>query len=464
MHNPRVKRWVGPTVIVAFACSLLLLWYPRSHKLLEDDTDTAVLLSRLVEPHSPFKWFTGDWPLQNHFYRPISSLTYELDVRLFGVNATQLFFTSTVICIFCIFALFWLAAEMGLKPYAAAAAASLFAFWHMPLDLPWHAIGSGVAALILLAGFARHRLRAGLYLPAGLAVAFFASELYGPFHREAPTGFYTSIEAWLPGRTPAVMCLFAVLAMASYLRYEKLRTDPVFEEPLSTDLPATRMSTQASANTAKAWPFGLLSVLAFMLALGSYEQAAMLPLVLVLLAICVRGTGRRPHWQLHGAFFVLLLGYFVLWLSVLPLDTSGYQDRALRIGPGVLVTLGEYVFPALADLPSWLAIFAVGGTVLLTPALYAWPLSFLGNIVAYKEGLLKHKLALLTWMASAVAIAPMAFLKPFAHYHYWPSALRSIFVVALFGAVAKLAVSAVSLPTVQAPRRPSPAPGSLPHR
>jgi hypothetical protein len=457
-----VKRWVGPALIVAFAGALLLYFYPKSHKLLEDDTDTAVLLSRIVEPHNPFKWFVGDWPLQNHFYRPISSLTYEVDVRLFGVNATELFFTSTLICVVCVLAVFWLAAEMGLKPYAAAAAATLFAYWHMPLYMSWYVIGAIVASMVLVVGLARHRSRASRYLPAVLGIAFFTSELYGPFHREAPSGFYSSVEAWLPGRTATVMCMFALMTMASYIRYEKLRSDPMPEEPLSTDLPATRTSTQASAKRGKAWPFGVLAVIGLALALGSYEQAVMLPIVLILLAMCVRGSGRRPDWQVHGAFFATLVGYFLLRLAILPQHASDYQNSALRLGPGVLVTLWEYAFPAIADLLPWIAMFAVGTAVLFAPGFYAWPVAFLGNVVAYKEALFKHRLALLTWIASIAAIAPMAFLKPFAHYHYWPSAVRSIFVVALFGGITKLTVNAVSLPVVQAPRRPSPAPGSLP--
>ena len=47
---------------------------------------------------------------------------------------------------------------------------------------------------------------------------------------------------------------------------------------------------------------------------------------------------------------------------------------------------------------------------------------------------------------------------------YWPYALRSVFVVTLTLATLELIVSAWSPQGRQAPRRPSPAPGSLPHR
>jgi hypothetical protein len=64
-------------------------------------------------------------------------------------------------------------------------------------------------------------------------------------------------------------------------------------------------------------------------------------------------------------------------------------------------------------------------------------------------------------LLSLAAFLPMAWLKPFGHYHYLPSALRAPFVVLMFVAVFRLVASAVSLPELRAPERRGPAPGSL---
>lgn len=461
-----MKRWAGPALLVLLACALIVIWHPRSRKLLELDTDTEVLLSRLSTPHNPWKWFASDWPLQNRFYRPVSTLSYEIDLRTLGNRelAPSLFFTSACICALCVFAVFWLAAEMGLKPFAAAAAALLFANWNLLFYYDLESIGLIAGALLFLAGAARQRKSLGRFVPASLALVYFASELQGPFHREAPDGFYMAVLAWLPGRAAAMMCLFAVGSMAAYIRYEKLRSAEPVEQRLSTDLPATRMSVQATSSPAAALPFAILAVLLEALALGSYEQAVMLPIVLILVAACVRATGRKPDLRLHIGFWLVLAGYFIVRWAVLPSELSGYQFRALRTGPGTLISLAEYAFPTLADLPSWIGTFSLGIGLLLTSALYTWPLNFSGNLVAYGSCLPTRRIALMTWAASLAAFLPMAFLKPFAHYHYWPSAIRAVFVISLFGAISKLVVNAVSLPNLQAPPRPSPAPGSLRHR
>ena len=69
-----MKRWAPWFLVVAGLCALLFAGRTESPSLLED-TDTVALLTRLREVRDPMAWFKGDWPLQNHFYRPISTLT-----------------------------------------------------------------------------------------------------------------------------------------------------------------------------------------------------------------------------------------------------------------------------------------------------------------------------------------------------------------------------------------------------
>ena len=106
---------------------------------------------------------------------------------------------------------------------------------------------------------------------------------------------------------------------------------------------------------------------------------------------------------------------------------------------------------------------SVGAAILATGFFYVFLWNLAGNFVAYKIAFVKNRLALCVWLCSAMAFFPMAFLKPFPHYHYWPMALRSIFVVLLAGAVWDLVVIAASPPGQSAPERRVPAPGSLPH-
>ncbi|RYG37669.1 hypothetical protein EON81_05960, partial [bacterium] len=104
------RAWPGWLTI---ALCGVAVWFSRvgSASLLQD-SDTAVLLAKIRERGNPLSWFAGDWPLGNHFYRPVSTLSFELDNALYGNHAEGYGATNALLAIACIAALFWMLREL----------------------------------------------------------------------------------------------------------------------------------------------------------------------------------------------------------------------------------------------------------------------------------------------------------------------------------------------------------------
>lgn len=94
------------------------------------------------------------------------------------------------------------------------------------------------------------------------------------------------------------------------------------------------------------------------------------------------------------------------------------------------------------------------------PALAALAANVLALIALGKRWPLAIGALSLAWLA----YLPMAWLKLFEHYHFWPMAMRSLYVVVLGWAAVEATISAGSPRALKAPPRPNPAPGSLPRR
>lgn len=451
-------RWRAALAVVLLVCAAILALHNRSPHLLQD-TDTRVLLARLQERNSPLSWFTTDWPLQNHFYRPISTLSFELDRALFGNSPGGYALSAALYCALCVLGVFWLGRELTDRPWVSAGAATLFGLWHSPLTVFWEDVLGALAVMMLLAGLARHRASVRYYLPAVLALLYLGLELNGVHSREAPAGFYRGVLAWLPARTAALATLFTMVACALAARWVRLRRDCEPKEPKATDPPATRSSKQSVATMPSPW---LLACAGFavLLALGSHEQAVTaIPLLLVVLLLDRRLRGRSA-WGMYAGGAVALVGYLLLHSAVVPPEPSAYQEQQLRTGSTVWLSLTNYVFPAGPPLALWWT--GIGGlAILATAAFYVFPLRAAGNLVS-QLALDGDRVGWAMLSASAIAFAPMAMLKPFPHYHYMPMAFRSLFAAIMVCVVWKLMVTAVSPPALQAPPRPAPAPGSLP--
>ncbi|MFZ4508656.1 MAG: hypothetical protein ACOYON_13255 [Fimbriimonas sp.] len=454
-----MRRWVPAFLLVLLLCIPVFFSRASDPGLLRD-SDTKVLLATIRERQAPLSWFSGDWPLMNHFYRPISTLAFEADNAVYGDNAAGYGTTNALLCVGCILLLFWFLRELTDQPLMAGAATSLFAIWHlagMPQILSLIASYAALGALI--GGVLRHRLAIRQYVPAFLVWTLLQGELNGI------TSLPYRMIGWIPGRTASVMTVFALIAMAAYARYERTGARRLAGPALGPlDPPATR-STEVAAEPGRfAWIWATVAILATMLALGSYEQAVMLPAALLGVAVCLRLQRVQVRWGWQVAFWGVLVAYIALRYQVIPRGNSGYQSQQLRYGPGVVLDLLAYALPAGGYVQGFLAACESGWLMLITATPYQFAITLGSNLVVFFRGAKRWVWLLTGWALSFLTFLPMAWLKTFDHYHYWPMAMRSVFVVALVYVAVELTINAWSPQAQQAPPRPAPAPGSLPHR
>lgn len=402
MRAPANAWWLGP-----IGAALLVLSQAASTPLLLRDTDTAFLLRAIRERGSPLSWFVGDWPLGNHFYRPVSTLTFELDDRLYGGAAWGFGLTNAVLAAVCIVLLAWFVVEVTAKPAWASASSVVFALWTIgaPMDaaLAW-------APWLLLAGFIGYRLSRDGTVPLKPMLAAACLLVAAAWEAQGFQALRFRMIDWLPGRTASTMAVFALLALAAYAR--------------SLNLDAGRAR----------WAWQCVAIFAVALALGAYEQAVMLPAALFALWI-VAGRGRPggSPW-VHAGSWGVLAGYLAFRAAVVPGGESSYQAQQLRDGTTAWLSAAEYLFPPVFSLHQWRASWDLGFAVLLVPALYQAALLLVAMTAAYalaafsKPGV--RRAALLGWGLSWISFLPMAWVKPFEHYHFWPMAMRALLVVA----------------------------------
>lgn len=454
-----MKRWRIWVLLALLLCIPILAGRSSSPALLQD-SDTAFLLQTIRQKQAPMSWFVGDWPLANHFYRPLPTLTFELDTRLYGDNPAGYGLTTAILIALGVLSLFWMLGEMSSSPIWAFAGAGLFALWNYGFgSFPPETVLWPTGAVILL-GFYRHGLKAGRYIPAALVIFFLAMELTAP--EAAATPVSSRMIYWLPGRTASVMTLFALVAAAAYLRYERARATRSLPTPTAFDRPtATRTGTSATPKHPGIWL--AISYLSAACAFASYEQAVMLPAILLGLAIYLRCTGWKPNWRIHAGFWVMLGAYLAMRHFILPASISRYQSQQLRYGPGVYQDLLAYLLPNTFPLYAMWMGLKDNVYMLLTPSLWSPLLNFVATATTYGQARRHWQIIVAGLLMSTLAYLPMAWLKQFGHYHYWPLALRTIFILGIGRLAWDLASIAVCPPAIQAPPRPSPAPGSLPH-
>ena len=190
----------------------------------------------------------------------------------------------------------------------------------------------------------------------------------------------------------------------------------------------------------------------------------MLPAAITALFVYFKLGGRKPNPLFLAGFWVLLLAYLAVRFSLVPTTTSGYQEQQLRQGRGVLLALMDYLLPAW----NWFTVLTLSLStswiLLLVPQTWVLIAQISGNALSW-YATWKHpvRLQVVAFFAFGVlSFLPMAWLQPFGHYHYWPSAMRAVYFVCLAVVAVRALANAVSLPALQAPPRPSPAPGSLP--
>ena len=462
-----MKRWWIGFLLALGACIPLLANRSSGNWLLTD-SDTAFLLLKLKERHNPWSWFAGDWPLANHFYRPISTLVFEFDQWLHPNNGTGFGLTNALICCLCTLALFWLVTELRQNWIYGALSAWLFTSWTVVNDLGLVAIlGWALTAVCVIALFVRPNQWKSL-LVAYLAGGYVLYELSGVAGVFNTRQIGADTLHWIPGRTATSMSVFALIALASFVRFERLgaarRAAPA---PGPLDPPATRSAknpTSQGPKSGESWFWYAVSLVATALALGAYEQAVMIPVLVFILAFALNRDGLQVRWWVQTGFWGLLVAYIVLRTQLIPITPSGYQKQQFRTGGGALLSFSDYVAAPLVAIPSlidkammsWELLFFDVGPLLIVK-------SVTGNVLVWFTQRKVWLWPLTGLLLSLFCFAPMAFLHQFGHYHYLPMALRTIGVVALAEGFVRLLASAVSLPTIQAPQRSDRAPGSLPH-
>lgn len=453
-----MKRWL-PWLLVPFVFTVWAAATPNTSQKMLADTDTSVLLTAIRERQDPLSWFAGDWPLGNHFYRPVSTLTFEFDNWRGGNDAVPYGQTNALLAAVCIGLLFWLVRECTDNPGTAAGATLLFGLLHVWPELVSFAGGASwiLAALVWLG-----LLRGGTgklvpTLLCSLGFVFWAGSM------TSVSDFQSRVVDWLPGRTASVMTVFCLASLASYCRYIRL-TSARPEVPASALDPAVTNSTLPAQPGKAPWLWLVPAYLGAALALGSYEQAVMLPGVATAYLVLEKVMGRRPRWLSVVGYWVLLAAYLALRKAVIPQDVSGYQAQQFRFGPGVFLSLADFGLWGLRSALEVAPIVSSGIAFIVLPSFYAAVTSILANISAFFS-VARSPARWQLVAAAAIALLsflPMAWLKYFGHYLYWPGAMWAVFV-AMYGSVVwKLFATAVSLPAIQAPTRQNPAPGSLP--
>jgi hypothetical protein len=452
-----VRSWL-PWWLVPVAVAGWIVAHRATGAELLEDTDTRVLLAKLDERDAPFSWFLTDWPLENHFYRPVSTLTFELDRWLHGGGAPGYGLTNAVLAGLVVLAAFWLVREASGRPWLAAGTSLLLGVWHLGTGLP-EALAGGLqwAGFLVWAGLLRGRRNLG---PVAVAsgTLFFLSWAVPAL---VPLG--GRVVGWLPGRTASTMTLFLVLGLAASARWTRL-AGPLREEApaMATDIPATK-GTPPPVPSRRAWLLLVAAAVSWLLAFGCYEQAvAVVPLSLALSAV-MAGQGRRYSWLAPGLAMGALAVYVAVRVAVVPSEPSRYHLQQFRDGPGVVLSLLDYALPGANALRLAAAYADAGLSALFIPTWWGAVGLAAGTAAAIVAGLRGDGPPgrLWPWAMALLAYAPMACLKFFEHYHLLPAVFRAWGVVALLGTALRAALSAVGPPAVAAPRRPGSAPGSL---
>jgi hypothetical protein len=498
----RKLGWWAASGIVSILCVVLFLWNHKPAPVLED-SDTAFIVHEMNRVNNPWRWFNHDWPLLNHFYRPLSTLVFEFDNRVYGMNAAGWAVTSALLAVFATLALFWFLRELTDSPALSVAGTTIFFFWEISRGEYLAAGLAYVLGVILVVGLWHLRRQPGLFKTMDRAVTIKIRKARPPaaqrfqivfgvlswaigkvwlqykpltvallvwvwVYIEAPglgqspgsAGIATRILEWYPGRTASLTTALALVGIAAFTRF--LRLSPRRSaKATAVEVPQTRNASPPRTRPPSIfWP--LLACIAEALALLSYEQAVVIPAIFGLLAIFWHFRGTKVKWAWGIPFGILLVAYLIVRREYVPQGHSWYYDWQKRTPLTSIWFLQHYLFffvPPVVDFCLFLGT-PIMLFISLGPATAA--LNAVAAATAFYQARKRWFVAGVGWLGSSLAYAPMAPFKDFEHYHYLPEALRSIFYVTLVWIAFDLTVTAFAPRARQAPLRLSPAPGSLP--
>ncbi|MEJ5170633.1 MAG: hypothetical protein WHU10_06570, partial [Fimbriimonadales bacterium] len=241
---------MGRSVWLVWVLALALVvvaWNRGTSPALLQDTDTAVLLDTLRRTDDPWRWFTSDWPLANHFYRPISTLTFELDRWLWDGRAEGFGLTNALLAFLSITLLYAALRQLSESRPFAAAGATLFALAHGP-DLPPFVLEFArlVVIAVALAALWRQRWAVAAW---SLAVGLWAVEALAPM--ASARGW---VLQWIPGRTASSMTVFCLAALACHAAFVRRYGSREPRTPGPLDPPATRNTEPDPGRDRWTWP------------------------------------------------------------------------------------------------------------------------------------------------------------------------------------------------------------------
>jgi len=445
-------------VPLALVLGLHLLVLPQVFMAtpLRADSDTAVMLDTMRASgglSGAWRWFVGDWFLENGFYRPITCLSLVLDYTLYGERAWGYRLTNWLLMVATalglMFAVRTFARQIGF-PHADALA-SLSA---LMLSLQQ----TGLTALFR--GWSDWWFIMGLVLVA-LIIRFAPLLQVPPAWRGEPNrvgsscsqgesqggGFQTLARAWRWQWVLAVGAMLWGIHRLMDTEYERL----IGWVPSRTALLMTALSIWSLyclliGLRSRRWHCLLLAVLLYLLALGAYEQAiTLLPLWLGLI-FWLRGTSGSMSWAAGGGVLLAAALIVGLRLTLIPLELSRYQHQQLRSSlSGPLWDYFSELVPPVRDWHYWQVALPEPSLWLLKEP---WDhlvmlMAYAGVLVAfYRHWRLFG--SLLLWQA--ITFLPMTFLHPFEHYHYLPQLGKTTLDVGL------LLVGALELCPLHRPR------------
>ncbi|MFN7018817.1 MAG: hypothetical protein ACK4RG_06030, partial [Fimbriimonadales bacterium] len=254
-----------------------------THFPLRADSDTAVMLDAVQRAggvSGAWRWFVGDWLLENGFYRPISSLSIVVDYTVYGETAWGFRLTNWLLMVLTTVGAFFLTREYA-RLIAYPRADGLATGVALALSLQqtglthtlgrwsaWWLVGLVVIGMVIAqrrAGAPNAVLREAVR-PHWLPLMFALGALFWGFDRLLET-HYTRLITWVPSRTALLGTMFSVWTMYCLLRGASARC--------------------------RGW-LGLGGAF-YLLALGSYEQPIMLIPLIGALAFW-----RRRQWSAWG--------------------------------------------------------------------------------------------------------------------------------------------------------------------
>ncbi|MDW8105547.1 MAG: hypothetical protein RMK92_11090, partial [Armatimonadota bacterium] len=403
--------------VLLFLANLPGLQQVMANAPLRADTDTAAMLDAMRETGGWagwWRWFTGDWFLQNGFYRPTTCLSLLIDYTLYGEAGWGYRLTNWALAVLTAMGAYLLFTQVALRWLFPSPSSGKQAHWFALLAAVALSLQQ-TGGLSVLRGISAWWLVALWFVWTGASLRPWQRESWKTFLRQQGWQLWLGAGAFFWGWDRLV-----------HSGYGRL----ILWVPSRTALLATCLAVWS---VYLLWRWGdsgrgrflLAASLLYAGALGAYEQPLLMVVPIAALALAL-----RREWGWRGAVMLAVFaavagGYVLLRFALLPSELSGYQQQQLRSN----ITLGllhwiQTLLPIGSHLQYW-------ATVGLNPYLFffrePWDtliadLAFVGVLVAMWRWWRWFGWWLL-WQGATYL--PMSLLHPFEHYYYLPQVAQN---------------------------------------